>query len=379
MSSDRDTASGDLRELEHQTPMDLRALARETGVREADILGTEDLIRRLAIAWELQGFSLQELQELAKEKGVEGHEAMDREELVSALGEVLKPGWRARGLVGDESGSRRGLWGTSREVGLRRWIGTVLRIVSAAGVILSLAGLVALPFLSLRLSADVERGLLASSLQARLLSESAGKAGDSLAQGGEAVLAAVGVLRSMEPMIGQTNELLDSVAELVGTQAPESIEASREGLLAARESAQAIDRVLEALSAIRFLTGVTYDPEQPLADSLADVAATLDPLPADFRKVSEDLVGVTQDLDEAKGSLSNASASLELVAESLGDVEEDVQRWSADLAGLADMLEDGAPRARSMAWLVMAFMGLLLLWIAVSQYVAYVVARDLLR
>lgn len=379
MSSDRDTASGDLRELEHQTPMDLRALARETGVREADILGTEDLIRRLAIAWELQGFSLEELQELAKEKGVEGHEAMDREELVSALGEVLKPGWRARGLVGDESGRRRGLWGTSREVGLRRWIGTVLRIVSAAGVILSLAGLVALPFLSLRLSADVERGLLASSLQARLLSESAGKAGDSLAQGGEAVLAAVGVLRSMEPMIGQTNELLDSVAELVGTQAPESIEASREGLLAARESAQAIDRVLEALSAIRFLTGVTYDPEQPLADSLADVAATLDPLPADFRKVSEDLVGVTQDLDEAKGSLSNASASLELVAESLGDVEEDVQRWSADLAGLADMLEDGAPRARSMAWLVMAFMGLLLLWIAVSQYVAYVVARDLLR
>jgi methyl-accepting chemotaxis protein len=129
--------------------------------------------------------------------------------------------------------------------------------------------------------------------------------------------------------------LLQSVSGFLDDEAPETIESARQAILSTQEGARAMDQVLRGLDSVSFLTGVNYDPEQPLDASLASVADSLSPLPDSLR-------GVSGDLDDVR-------ANLEGLQETAGSMQTDLVGLQAELEGLSQSLALNAEAARQLA------------------------------
>jgi methyl-accepting chemotaxis protein len=170
--------------------------------------------------------------------------------------------------------------------------------------------------------------------------------------------------------------LLQSVSGFLSEEAPDTIESARSAILSTQEGARAMDQVLRGLATVSFITGVEYDPEQPLDASLAEVADSLSPLPESLRQVSGDLEDVQANLDQLQETLSAMQADLSGLREELQDSSGSM-RQNADSAGqMANQVELLAARLQRFRFLI----GLGLLFMALnfctSQWVIWQMAKQ---
>jgi hypothetical protein len=172
---------------------------------------------------------------------------------------------------------------------------------------------------------------------------------------------------------------LDSVQNMLGHDFPDILETTRQSILSAGASAQAIDQVLRALSSIRFLTGVDYRPEQSLDQSLEQVAAGLEPLPESLRVVAQDLGSVGDSLEQVNPTILATGEELGLMSTSLRSSAERLRDQLDRFAGLEDTLQLAAERAQSVINGMAFLAGLALVWIAMGQtavlYTGILIAR----
>jgi chromosome segregation ATPase len=209
---------------------------------------------------------------------------------------------------------------------VRYWLGRVLKAWSLFGALATLSVMIALPIISKRVSIVGEEVLLQVSLYSSEIAQSLLNGEDALVKTATALDASAAALEEAQANIKELDPLLESVQVLLGEEAPNTIIATQVALESTQSGARAMDRVLRVLSSIRVLTGVSYDPEQPLDEALLGVSESLEPLPAQLLSVSEEigtyrstLKGLTPSLSKSQDGIANMAKSLRTLSSSMSN------------------------------------------------------------
>lgn len=215
---------------------------------------------------------------------------------------------------------------------IRRFFGLLLIIATAIGLIFSLVGIYFV---------WNSQAAVATSLQTTvdLLGDTLGTTSQGLAVTKDSLKNSVATIANMQTTlettaktIESTNPLIDEIANLMNEDLPNTIEATRNGLLTAQESAQVIDQVLVTISAIPLLgSSVGYKPDVPLAEALGNVANSLEDLPASFD-------GLQESLRTSQSNMQTFTADLSVVATSVGQIEDSVAQYEQVVEGYQSSL-----------------------------------------
>lgn len=265
---------------------------------------------------------------------------------------------------------------------LRRISGILVMIAGVLGLVLSIAGLVgvwmAKPTIETQLTTTVD-----------VLQTSVGTSQEAMGVTQEALGATVGSLDALSVMLDatagsveDTAPVIDQATIMMGENLPGVLEGAVNSLESAQQAAVVMDGTLRslaafqgAMSSVPLLSGLveapteTYDPEQPLSESLGDVAENLQGLPAMFEQMSEDLSKTDDNLETIQGSLATMSQNVDLIAGSLGEYETMIGRSQSamtDLEPLLDNLQQNLTRIVDGAALALT---LFLLWLLAIQVV----------
>jgi HAMP domain-containing protein len=221
--------------------------------------------------------------------------------------------------------------------------------------------------------------LTATAQRVRLLAVSVRLAGQSLEQAANTLEDSTAALDTVENALEASSPLLYSIEVLIGEDIPSTLEVTNQALLSAQASAQAIDRILRALDALSLITGVTYQPEKPMDESLAEVADGLSPLPDALRAAQKDLTSVANRLEEVAPTLVDAQDEFGLLAKSLRRMGNDVSREADSLEAFADVLSGAASRASGWMRGLATVMALLIVWLGLGQAAVFYVGEQLRR
>jgi uncharacterized phage infection (PIP) family protein YhgE len=231
--------------------------------------------------------------------------------------------------------------------GLRRIFGFLLVLFSITGIILSLAGL----FLVIRDGgAFVEKGMRVVNLSSLALetTEQSLSVLDTMLDQFVSILDVLvdssgEITRTME----DTDPLLDSVSTIIGEDIPAVIDATQQALGTLEQSAGTVDKVLYALSKISFLTGVNYDPEVPLAESVVVISNSLNALSPSLDAMDDDLSTARENLSELEEEVRSLDGSLQEIQSGVEEAQsalDEYQRIVSQTREEVDVLQENAPR-----------------------------------
>ena len=250
----------------------------------------------------------------------------------------------------------------------------------AAGTILACAlGLLLLPLAAGGAAQAVRAGLTNAAGEAAGMSGTLRTAADGLAEASATLEETGATLRQVRRSLEDSEPLLDSVGRLVGDDAPTTLESTRDAILATRSGAQAIDQVLRALSRVSFLTGVRYEPDESLDQSLAGVAEAIGPLPDSLRAAAGDLDSATAGFREVELGLTQTADEMRVLAISMQNLS-----WSLDAQGvefdrIAAALESASDRATGIVTLAAGLLALMLIGTGLTQAAVLMLGRGLAK
>jgi hypothetical protein len=258
-----------------------------------------------------------------------------------------------------------------------RFLGQAVRFAGVFGVLLSLTSLVIAPF-------AVSRMISASDGWIQSLQNELPGMGDELYKLSDVIGVAENVaagtgdsLTRMGDSMDHSRAAIHSVGELLAEQTPALLEDTLDALEAATEGARAIDRVLRGLASLGPLTGVTYDPEQPLDLAIIEVSASLEPLPEDLRSISEALAAATDDLDRVYESIGHVSRDLGSFAEKLSAGKEQLRNLAGSLDQFSTWLDAFGERLPRILWISLAVFEIIVVWIGLGQYAVFHAGTEL--
>lgn len=228
---------------------------------------------------------------------------------------------------------------------VKKGLGISLLILSGLGLVLSLAGGIGVLRLRKPALASAEAAVEEAAASLGAAERGLAAAADSLGPGLEMMDSVQASVGEIALSLQDTAPLIDSMAEVIGEDLPEVIGSTRDSLDAAEETAVVVDRVLYALDAISFVSGVTYDPEVPLAESIAEVSESLDDLDPSFLVLgngitlaSENTAAVREQLEELEEDLDEMQAPLRELGDSLTEYQEAAGSLQDQLEGISDRL-----------------------------------------
>ncbi len=259
------------------------------------------------------------------------------------------------------------------------WLGRVLSIWSALATILILIGMVALPILARGLIEKGEEALSEASKQAGEIAQIVAGAENALVKASGALDASASALEEAQTNLENIEPLLVSIQSVLGEEAPSAIVSTRSALESAQSGARAMDQMLRVLSSLRFLTGVSYAPEQPLDEALLDVSDSLMPMPSALIAVSEDIDAFGQALDGVSPEMSDAIDGIGSMSASLRNLSSSISTSVDRLESLAGSLAVQAQKFGHNVWIGVIIAELLLLQIALLQLVSGYIGGKLLR
>lgn len=249
----------------------------------------------------------------------------------------------------------------------RSAIGRLLQAVAVVGLLIGLVVAMLGPLVAVRGSRRLREGLVAASATAEGLAETVGASERSLRSAGASLEAARQGMQSVEGSLEGSDPLLGSLSDLLGDELVSTLETTQASLKSAEQGAAAMDQVLRGL---RFL-GLEYDPNQPLDRSLAEAAASLEPVPPALEKVESelgetrvDLKGIRVELRALDRELERLSKDLEATADSLG-------KQAATLERAAGRLDRWAERSSLLGWIAAAGSSIFGLWLCVLHLMMF--------
>lgn len=214
---------------------------------------------------------------------------------------------------------------------MRRIIGLVLIIAAAEGLLLSISGIAAIWTVKRSLTGNLVRTF-------DLLDETLDAASDGLAVADQTLARFVVDITTMESTIqtaGKSIEdtipMMESFTELLTNDLPATIQSTQTAIVSAQSSAQAIEGMLQLLSAIPLLPIGTYDPEVPLADALADVSTSLDPIP-------QSLTDLAEDLETSQDNMTLIAAQVETISINVGALRTNLTQTQEVLSRVRDVI-----------------------------------------
>ncbi len=265
---------------------------------------------------------------------------------------------------------------------LRRVLGILVMIAGVLGLLLSLAGLVGIWIAkpAVATGADSTIDTLSQSVDSsrQLMAITAQALGATV----ESVDALSTMLSSTATTVQETGPVLDQIDVVMADTLPTTLQSATDALLTAQDAAVILESTIQSLDAFRFLLGSnpllsafvqlpeeSYSPAKPLAETLGDLATSLEGLPGTFVEMSGNLSSSTDNLVTVQSSLATMSTSVGRISASLSEYEAMViqsQTSMEDVQGILDNLRDGLPTILN--WVVIV-LTVFLAWLLAAQVV----------
>ncbi|RRR72278.1 MAG: hypothetical protein EI684_10295 [Candidatus Viridilinea halotolerans] len=174
--------------------------------------------------------------------------------------------------------------------------------------------------------------------------------------------------------VTETRPIMQTLATVTSQDLPQTINATRQTLASAQETAQMVDGVLGALS----IFGVRYNPDQTLGVAIGEVSRSLASLPGSLNEVAQGLQQANRNLATVANDLNSVNTGLQSIAFSVDELTAVVARYQlvvnalqAEVGALQADLPIGFMRIR---WAL----SLLMIWLALAQLVLITRGRELL-
>ncbi len=265
---------------------------------------------------------------------------------------------------------------------LRRILGILVMIAGILGLLLSLAGLVlvwvAKPAVTTAANTTIET-----------LTRSVGSSKDVMQTTAKALGATVDSVDALSAMLGTTAQtveesqpVLDNVSTVLSETLPSTLEAAVASLHTAQDAAEVLEGTIQSLETFRFLLSEApligalvsvpeepYSPEKPLAESLGELAASLEELPPAFVEMSSGLGATDDNLDSVKENLVTMSTSTRVIAVSLSEYQAMATQSQSsldDVTGILSNLQASLPAILNGVALALT---LFFVWLLIAQVV----------
>lgn len=257
-------------------------------------------------------------------------------------------------------------------------LGRVLMTWSTLAAMLTLIAMMTLPFIAGRVAAKGKAALSDLSSQTGEVVNVVEDTEHALLKTARTLDASALTLDQAQTNLQDIQPLLDSLHVLLGEEAPDTIIAMQAGLESAQSGARAMDQVLRVLSSLRFLTGVRYDPEQPLDSALQGISESLTPMPPALISVSDDIETFGTTLEGIEPGIGQTIRATEGMSDSLRTLSSSLSGPRGELESLSESLELQAQRFERRVLIGVLVSEILLLQFALLQFTSGYVGSLLL-
>lgn len=349
-------------DLDDLTRAELRELAGERGIPRAGSMKKTELVEHLAMDEGWRGLERSALEDQARQLNIPDANELSKPELIGELHKAHSSRAQPPEPPVEEPEPLPPA-ATIPAPGTRPGLGRLLQLAGNFGMILSLIMAVLLPVGAWLAVPRLEARLAGISSQLLEVSELLDASSGALQGASNTLEDTSGGLATTQLTLANSQPLLDSVSDLLGSQAPETIRETRRALLGAQEGARAMDRVLRGLA----LLGLNYNPEVPLDESLAQTADSLEPLPGALIQVQNDIDIVQIDLKFLESDMGQVSDDLENLSDSLAPLAEKLETQSDSLKETADTVSGIGNGLRNRLLAAALIGSLIAVWVAIGQ------------
>jgi uncharacterized protein YukE len=265
---------------------------------------------------------------------------------------------------------------------IRRILGILVMIAGILGLGISLAGLigvwVAKPTVATFANTTIDT-----------LGESVSTSQNVMVITGQALGATVDSLDALSTMLSttattveDTTPMLIDINTIMSDTVPSTLEAATSSLYTAQDAAKVLESTIKSLDAFRFLlsatpllgnlvgqTGESYNPEIPLADSLGELAASLETLPDTFVEMSTKLSTADDNMGSIQENLVTMSTGVGTISSSLGEYEKMVVQSQSSMDNVTSLLTNIQSNLETILNGVAIVLTLFFLWLLAAQAV----------
>jgi len=265
---------------------------------------------------------------------------------------------------------------------LRRILGVLVMCAGILGILLSLTGLVTIWVVKPTVVGYASTTITALNNSVSTSQKAMEVTGQALGATIDSVDALSAMLAATAATVEDTMPVLTQFNTFMGDKLPTSIESATSSLETAQQAAQVLDSAIKSLDTFRFLvSGVpllgavveqpeeAYNPEITMADSLGDLAVSLEDLPELFTEMAADMDKADDNLVTIQTNLVTMSDSVGLISESLGEYQVMIQQSQASMENLKAMLDNLQNNLTSILNGVAITLSLFFLWLLAAQIV----------
>ncbi len=250
---------------------------------------------------------------------------------------------------------------------IKRVLGFALMVFSVLGLVLSLLGLGVVYRVSGPVARSANDALALTVTALETTSQSLDLVHRTLGEGQDALSAMGTVMEGTGDGLQSTGALMGSLSDALGRDLTQVVVDSQSSLSAAEEGAAVIEGMLRGLNVISALTGIRYDPDVSLTESLALINESLDAVPDTLGDVDENLEAVQENLYTMETGFPDLTDTLEDTGAILEDAQTSVDEYRAivqELTFRTASLQEGLPGSIRLATFGLYFV---LIWLAISQ------------
>lgn len=265
---------------------------------------------------------------------------------------------------------------------VRRILGVLVMCAGVLGLLLSLVGLIGVWVVKPVVTASVSTTIQTLSTNV----ETSQKAMEITQQALGATIDSVDALSTMlgatAASVENTEPVLNQLNSFLGESLPATMQSVTTSLETAQQGAEVLDSAIRSLNTFRTVLSAApliggfvekpeseYNPEKPLAESLGDLAANLEPLPDMFTDMAANLDKADDNLVTIQSSLTTMSDSVGLISESLTEYQAMIAQSKASMDNMMVMLNSIQDNLTTILNGAVIVLSLFFLWLLAAQVV----------
>ena len=251
---------------------------------------------------------------------------------------------------------------------LKRWLGLFLIVVSIASLALTSAGLVGLWAFKPNVVAAITKtvDLLSSTLETT--AQALDVAQGILDETHRSMATLVGTTQSIGQSLRDGQPALNSASAVLKEEWPTALQAAQKAIDTAVQTAQGIDELLTKLANFPLIQ-INYNPDEPLADSLARIGDTLNNLPGKLTTIGGQIDTLNGDVGLVANQIDAMTVSLRQIDTTLNNAGGVLQNYQQQLSTAAPNLQKIAARTETIVTIVYAVVTFILLWLVALQLI----------
>jgi uncharacterized phage infection (PIP) family protein YhgE len=266
---------------------------------------------------------------------------------------------------------------------LRKILGVLVMVAGILGLVISLAGLIGVWAVKPTIANAATTTIATLNTSIETSQRVMQITGEALGATVDSVDALATMLSTTATTVQDTTPALSHVNTLMNETLPTTLQHVTDSLQTAQKAAGVLDSAIQSLDTFRTVLsaapliggfvepGEPYEPDVPLADSLGELATTLQSLPDTFTEMATSLDKADDNLVTIQSNLTTMSQSVALISTSLGEYQAMISQSQASMGNLKDMLTNLQSNLNNILNGIAIALSLFFLWLLAAQVVIF--------